>query len=327
MKSTHVGLILLLVGGGGAFASEEPCSSCHEIGHSRWAESQHGRAAEDPLYLGMREWARSEAGDQVAGLCIHCHTVAVEGSGERTSGVTCEVCHRGRAAGAGPQGWRVDRAQAVLSSGPAVAAPHPIAVSADLASGAQCLVCHAELRNPRGVPLCTTGDEWKTGSADTGCLSCHAFPGTTAEMLGDAALLEVKLQAQSALIAVTNHGAGHALPTGTPLRQVHLEVRFLDRAGEEVGGHREVFARFLADAEGNFPVPPWRAVGVHQDSRLKARERRRFELPVPEGTHEVTARLVYHRAPAKIAEKLALADEPWMAPVEMVRVSRSLRDD
>lgn len=333
MKSTTVGLILLLVGGGSALALEEPCSSCHEIGHSQWTESLHGRSAEDPLYLGMREWARSEAGDQMAGLCIHCHTVAVQGSDERTSAVTCEACHQGRPEGDGPQGWRVDRAQAVLSAAPAVAAPHPIAVSADLASGAQCLVCHAELRNPRGVPLCTTGDEWKTGSADASCLSCHmpegdhGFPGTTSEMLGRAALLEVEIQDQSARVTVINHGAGHALPTGSPLRQIHLEVRFLDRAGAEMGRHQEVFARFLADAEGNFPVPPWRAVAVHHDSRLKPQERRRFELPIPEGGHEVTARLVYYRAPAKIVEKLALTDEPLMAPVEMVRLSRSRRED
>lgn len=333
MNIVSVGLLFLLLGGGAVLASEEPCSSCHEIGHAQWTESLHGRSAEDPLYLGMRAWARSEAGDEMAGQCIHCHTVAVLGSDERTSAVTCEVCHQGWAEGDGPRGWRVDRAQAVLSAGPAIAAPHPIAVSAELASGAQCLVCHAELRNPRGVPLCTTGDEWQTGSADVSCLSCHmsegdhGFPGTTAEMLGGAARLEVEIRGETASVMVVNHGAGHALPTGSPLRQIHLEVRFLDRAGEEVSQHREVFAKFLADAEGNFPVPPWRAVGVHRDSRLKPQERRQFALPVPAGADEVTARLVYYRAPAKIVEKLALADEPLMAPVEMVRWSRDLRND
>jgi len=332
MKKTTVGLVILLLGGGAAVVADEPCSSCHEVGHVRWMESLHSRSAEDPLYLGMREWARNEAGDQVAGLCIHCHTVAVKGSDERTPSVDCAACHQGVAVGDGPQGWRVDRTQPVLSSGSSPAALHPLAVSAELASGAQCLVCHAELLNPRGVPLCTTGDEWQTASADLSCLSCHMsdaghrFPGTTSGMLEGAALLEIELHGESALVTVVNHGTGHALPTGSPLRQIHLEVRFLDRAGEEVGRHREVFARFLADAEGNFPVPPWRAVTVHRDSRLKPQERRRFELPVPESTHEVTARLVYHRAPAKIAEKLALADDPLLVPVEMVRHSKSRRD-
>jgi hypothetical protein len=66
-------------------------------------------------------------------------------------------------------------------------------------------------------------------------------------------------------------------------------------------------------------VPPWRAVAVARDSRLAPGERRAFTYPLPPGTTEVTARLVYRRAPAPILERLGIAAEGPFAPIEMAR--------
>jgi hypothetical protein len=209
-------------------------------------------------------------------------------------------------------------------------APHPVAASGLLTDGGVCLVCHAELHNPRGVPLCTTGPEAATRGPAPGCLACHGrdgdhrFPGTTAEILRSAAQLHVTTTAGAITVSVVNRGSGHALPTGSALRQVVLEVVFTDVEGTELSRHSERFARVLGDAEGNAPVPPWRAVAVARDTRLAPQERRTVTLERPAGATRVRASLVYHRAPPPLLERFGLADHELMGPVVMALAQRTL---
>ncbi len=307
-----------------------PCGQCHPVQASAWQASLHARATEDPLYLAMREWARQDGGEQVAALCVSCHSVAVQGSEARTPSVTCEVCHQGASTGPGPMGWVVDPARAIRASTDTGKAPHPVEVTEELASGEVCMACHAELHNPRGVPLCTTGPESERRSGGASCVTCHlpagdhAVPGTTREILGRAVELNIQVVAGEVRVTVLNRGAGHALPTGSALRQVVLETRFSNPQGLVLASHREVFARVLEDAEGKAPAPPWRAAAVHSDTRLMPQERRSLSYPVPEEASRVEARLSYHRAPPPLAAKLGVAELPFMAPLEIARFERSL---
>lgn len=326
--SCIVAAAALLVGATATAAP--PCSQCHQDQASAWQASLHARSTEDPLYLAMREWARSDGGEKVASLCVNCHSVPVRGTVERTPAVTCEVCHQGTAEAPGPKGWVVDPGRAVRAPTSASGAPHPVEVSPELASAQVCMPCHAELHNPRGVPLCTTGPEAERRTSGASCVTCHlpggshTVPGSTPAILAGAAQLWVQVRAGEAQVIVLNRGAGHALPTGSALRQIVLETRFLDHGGRVVASHREVFARVLEDAAGKAPAPPWRATAVHSDTRLMPQERRTFSYSPPDGAARVEARLVYHRAPAPVAEKLGVAGLPFMAPVEMARIERPL---
>ncbi len=275
----------------------------------------------------MREWARSEAGDQAAALCASCHTSEILGTSARTLSVECRVCHQGTSVAPGPKGWKVDPSSPVAAA-LHVEAPHPVRASSNLISGQMCLVCHAELHNPKGVPLCTTGPESESRRGGASCLSCHmpsrdhSFPGTTPKILAQAADLGLELSEGEARITVLNRGAGHALPTGSALRQIVLEVEVLGQNHETLTSRREVFARVLEDASGKAPVPPWRAVAVQRDTRLGPFERRVVTVPLPAGSHAVSVRLVYYRAPPAVAKRLGLADEPLLRPVEMARLER-----
>ena len=309
-----------------ALASAEPCAACHAAQHDRWQTSRHADSLGSPLYRGMREWARADAGEEVAGRCATCHSIVDPAGGGRTGAVTCEACHQ--ALITGPSVLAVDRALPVAAAR-TVEAPHPIVVDPSLASGGRCLACHAEMTTPAGVPVCTTGPEVAGRSGGPGCVTCHmpgashAFAGAVAPLLARAARLVVDRRDDEIVVSVTNSGAGHALPTGSALRTVRLEVEFRDRSGAVLGDNRNdpaaTLMRVLEDADGNAPVPPWRAAAVARDSRLSPGERRAFAYPLPAGTATVTARLVYHRAPAPILERLGIAAEGLFAPIEMAR--------
>lgn len=292
--------------------------------------SLHARSSEDPLYRGMREWARSEVGDQAAALCANCHTSEILSTSARTLSVECRVCHQGVAVAPGPKGWKVDPV-APVAAALKIEAPHPVRASADLISGQICMVCHAELRNPKGVPLCTTGPESESRKGGANCLACHmpardhSFPGTTPKLLSQAAELALDLSKSEARVTVLNRGTGHALPTGSALRQIVLEVEVLGQNHETLTSQRAIFARVLEDASGHAPVPPWRAAAVHRDTRLGPFERRVMTVELPPGAHAVSARLVYFRAPAAVAKRLGLEDESLLRPVEMARLERIIQ--
>jgi len=307
-----------------------PCATCHASEARQWRRSLHARSMEDPLYLAMRGWARADLGGQAPKMCSNCHSVALAGGAGRTPSVNCVSCHRGAGVSPGPAGWRVEPGPQVAASRPTASSPHPVVVNPRLASGELCLVCHGELHNPRGVPICTTGQEAGPPGSRPGCTTCHmpfashVFPGSSARLLSQAASLAIELNGRQAVVTVVNLGTGHALPTGSILRRVRLEVFFQDKTGQELGRRSETFARTLEDAGGHAPVPPWRAAAVHSDTRLQRGERRVFRYPIPAGARRITARLVYSRAPAKLLERLGLANAPDLQPAEMTRTTRGL---
>lgn len=315
-----------------SLAPTDPCAACHAVQLGQWQASRHADSLASPLYRGMREWARADAGDEVAGRCATCHSLADPAGGGRTGAVVCEACHQASDAGSGPASLAIDRALPVAAARN-VEAPHPLVADTALSSGGRCLACHAELKNPAGVAVCTTGPEVAGRAGGPGCVTCHMpdasheFAGATPRLLARAAQLFVDRRGGEVVVSVINRGAGHALPTGSALRAVRLDVEFRDGSGTLLGSNQAdpaaTFARVLRDAEGNVPVPPWRAAAIARDSRLSPGERRAFTYPLPRGAAAVTARLVYRRAPAPILERFGIAPEGPFAPIEMARFELS----
>jgi hypothetical protein len=306
----------------------DPCVSCHAAQHDQWRSSRHADSLGSPLYRGMRDWARADAGDEVAGRCAACHSVVDPAGGGRTGAVVCEACHQVADVGGGPSGLTIERALPVAGAR-VLEAPHPVVADPSLRASGRCLACHNELKTPAGVAVCTTGPEVSGRASGPGCVDCHmpgashTFAGAAPELLARAAQLVVDRRGAEVVITVINRGAGHALPTGSALRAVRLEVEFRDAAGGSLGGNQAdpaaTFMRVLADADGNAPVPPWRAARVARDSRLAPGERRTFAYALPPGTAAVSARLVYRRAPAPILERFGIAARGRFAPIEMAR--------
>jgi len=326
-------MIATLLIAAASLAPVEPCAACHATQHEQWRTSRHADSLGSPLYRGMREWARADAGEEVASRCATCHSLADPAGDGRTGAVVCEACHQALAGAGGSASLAIDRALPVAAAR-AVEAPHALVADPSLPAGGRCLACHAELKNPAGVPVCTTGPEVAGRAGGPGCVTCHmpdaghVFAGASPAMLRRAAQLAVDRRGGEVVVSVINRGAGHALPTGSALRAVRLEVEFRDASGAPLGGNQAdaaaSFMRVLRDAGGSSPVPPWRAAAVARDSRLAPGERREFVYAVPPGAAAVTARLVYRRAPAAILAQLGIAAEGPFAPIEMARFELSL---
>ena len=140
-------------------------------------------------------------------------------------------------------------------------------------------------------------------------------------------------------VAVTNVGAGHALPTSlTELREMWLHVRVCDASGAlifESGAlddHGELtpgslrFGSVLLDAQGRPTFKPWEGVsfGYQRVIPPKGTERERFVARLPPGAGELSieARLMYriaapHVVKAVMGEK---AFDPTLVEMTMARV-------
>lgn len=135
----------------------------------------------------------------------------------------------------------------------------------------------------------------------------------------------LSLQASARLVAgrlwvtvdITNDGAGHHVPTDSPLRNLILLVEAtnsagqpLDRrsggllpawAGEYRGQPGRLFAKTLRDQwTGEMPTAAyWRPVEVAADTRIPALATRRSSFsftPPADGSSEIHVRLLYRRA-------------------------------
>jgi hypothetical protein len=68
-----------------------------------------------------------------------------------------------------------------------------------------------------------------------------------------------------------------------------------------------VFAKVLADKDGNLNVPFWRAASIAMDTRIRPKKTRTiefvFELPDPDDEPAVEARLIYRPVNRSLAEQ------------------------
>jgi len=156
---------------------------------------------------------------------------------------------------------------------------------------------------------------------DPQSLPTHLFPGSQDEiLLQSAATLEVEAQRQGEQIivdaGVTNTGAGHHLPTDSPLRQVFLIVKAIDKdgnplqleegpslpdwAGDLKGLPGVYFAKILEQMWTN--VSPtaayWTPTKIVEDTRLPAGETMatRYIFSATDGEVAIRAELIFRRA-------------------------------
>ena len=257
-------------------------------------------------------------------------------------GVTCEYCHTLRdvsTAGANPTGVLTP---ALAKSGPIAEtrdSPHGTIYSAIHTKSLVCAPCH-EYKNAAGFPVLTTFSEWQNSVyAKQGkqCQSCHmarvsgdvvdpAVKRSSSakinlhEMPGSHSISQLTTAVRAQLSAVrdgdklkvavgiANEKAGHYLPTGSPLRQLVLELR-VDGYGGEHFREERVYARKVADGHGTQLLREhfafMKAEKVISDTRLAPAEKRQetFTFPLPAATQaQVKATFWYVYSPMARSE-------------------------
>lgn len=252
-------------------------------------------------------------------------------------GVTCDYCHSIQSVSLDGINPRAEVRFTLVKSGPlkdATSTGHGTLYSAVHTTSLACAPCH-EYKNALGFPVLTTYTEWRNSQAakeGKDCQSCHMYrvagdvvdpriqrareaqinlhqmPGShSIEQLNrtvGASLSAVREGNQLRVtVDVMNRTAGHSVPTGSPLRQLVLEVSADSYDGQHYRGER-VFRRVVADQQGNpidrEHVAMMKAARVLSDTRLASGEKRAevFMFPVPAGVQaQVKATFWYYYSP------------------------------
>jgi hypothetical protein len=325
------------------------CGECHESFESQWRGSAHARALSSP---GFRAMARGADTD----TCTPCHAPLARrvpsGHPASTEGVTCQGCHGISAVE--PSGGQVRATwelEDVRMFGPRCDLEdhhfHKMGCSPLHESSTLCASCHQlVLPAPDGgepLPVYTEFAEWQASpwaAQGVPCQGCH-MPVYRAEVAvgagvrpdvpqhtfmpedlrASAASLQARMEggcgAARLIVRVTNQGAGHAIPTGHPSRQLVLSVELRGTDGALAQREERTFGRRLVNAAGQ-EVPWFEAVRVAQDSRVHADEQRSevFAVDAP-CSGEVRLTLAERPLSPELAKRLGLA-EP--SRVELTRL-------
>lgn len=294
--------------------SAQGCHACHTEPYDGWAGSAHARGVTPALAE-----AAAEAGTPACLSCHlplqqqHPHQVTFQG-GDPTAplardnpawsptlqaeGVTCVACHVRDGAVVGPR--------------PPTHAPHTTAWSSVLSSSSMCAACHQLTWPGASAPFYDTFGEWERSAwakAGVSCQDCHMGPGAGAVRtgadhairadLGRAVSVLVDLSAPvlvrggdpvTVTLTVQNTGAGHAVPTGSPLTGLRLTAGLL--AADATDLHEVALSQTLGQTVGT--AAPW---PITDDTRIAAGDSRTytFEVQLPykaePGTWAVAVRL------------------------------------
>jgi len=299
--------------------SAEGCATCHPEIVAEWRTSIHRRAWDEPYYQVDRHF---DGDQQVCLNCHTPFAAQqrerVLGFRDRArwdpilapnpdfdpalqhEGVTCLACHLDQTDGG-----------ALLGPYGDVDAPHPTRRLAD--PNRVCFRCHV-VDNRRWdtrfrIPPCGTVAEIRAAGGPVDCVSCHmpevarpaavGGPGRTghrhtwrgghdpATVRGalNVALTEVKRPSpgeRAFAITLTNTGAAHALPTGTPDRHLTATFRLLDGAGQMMRERTHRLRRAILWRP--FIVDLW-------DTRLVRHRPRTFTFRFPTGGRDAPAAL------------------------------------
>ena len=275
-------------------------------------------------------------------LGCHAPTIAATGDYALVrkvswEGITCDYCHSiRRVIMNGPNPKAVVEYNNI-KEGPwkgVVSPAHGTAYSPVHKSSVLCATCH-QYKNSLGFPVLTTYSEWQEGpypAEHKGCQSCHMYhvEGEVVDprvkrtpnaginlhqMPGSHSLTQLNKAIRGQLfvthegnqlrveVVVTNQGAGHMVPTGSPLRKLILQVSASPFGGKPLQQER-VFTRVVADQHGKVlnreDLVFMKAAKVLSDTRLAPRETRKeiFTFKVPKGVRStVEADFYYYYSP------------------------------
>jgi len=252
-------------------------------------------------------------------------------------GVTCDYCHSIRDVTIGAQNPKAKLEFALVKSGPlkdAISGAHGTVFSEVHTNATVCAPCH-EYRNAQGFAVLTTYSEWQKSrywKEGRQCQSCHMsavagevvdpkfqrvstskinlhqMPGShSVDQLNSTIKAQIQTFRESGKIrvkvTVANTAAGHFVPTGSPLRQLVLEVRADTYNGRHLREER-IYRRVVADAQGKEIEREHqaflKAAKVVSDTRLAPDEKRveQFLFDVPQGVAaQVKATFWYYYSP------------------------------
>ncbi len=333
--------------------SARECKKCHEEIYQEWSESMHAKAWTDPYYqvdyaydgsqqvcLNCHTPLENQQENLVLGFKDKDKFKPILKPNPnfepelRNEGVTCAVCHIKDGKIAGPFGSNN--------------APYPVIADPEMSFGIKpCEKCHVVFGKRWDtfykIPPCGTVAEIKKKGQKIDCVGCHMpevirpmakgmearkgrkhlfWGGHHPEAVKNALKIEYQKEIDKDnnnikyIFTLTNIGAAHYLPTGTPDRHLTLELRLLDKDGKVIKERIYKMKRHIL----------WRPFIVDiKDTRLPYGAPRRFVLEFrPDGENppfilDVTVR--YHLLDEKQRKKIGYKNkEPIAYPIYKERI-------
>lgn len=217
-----------------------------------------------------------------------------------------------------------------------------------LRSSDACMGCHDQRNNPKGVPLCQTGNEIVASGSQVNCQGCHMGlsdgladhsmgGGHNHAMLERAVIFDLATaEADGKVTAkvLLKNLQPHSMPTGAPFRNMHLKLMAYNANGEVVWQNYEshpakedpqaYFFYGMKDDKG-MPAPPPTATKPGDDTRLKPHETRELVYEIPaEGVVLVRGELYYNLLWPELAKKFAQLPDEVKTPVLLAAAEQEI---
>jgi len=203
------------------FTTSDQCGMCHRDIYQMWRESVHGKAMDNPAFLGAYREIESGRGASSPAVCLGCHAPMANVIGDTQlkrriswEGVTCDFCHSLVDVEL-KDGIPVHRADVgSVKRGPihgAESTGHDVAQSDLFTRSIICAPCH-EYTTADGTAIMSTYSEWKSSrAAEQGqtCQVCHMT-------LVEADVVDPRIKRETG--AAVNL---HQMPGGHSLEQLH----------------------------------------------------------------------------------------------------------
>lgn len=331
--------------------SFQECVRCHAGVHAGWKLSMHSVSWVDPEV--QEVWTHLGKPDG----CKDCHLPLAEArSAPRKGvtaydltlageGVTCAVCHvrDGVVLAPHPGGSRA----------PDGKPPHPVRHEPTLGEAAFCAGCHQSQGPAKGRAVYDTFAEWQTSryaKAGVTCQTCHMptkpdvdragelskyhthhFRGSHADpMLMEA--LDVVVQGDKpvyargdtvkATVRVTNGGAGHRVPTGSPLHGVEITVGIADGRGEFLSQEQRWLRRDVKsfvpfeegedtrlDVDETLTIAYEGEIPTETDPVKSGDDEDGPLVPAPDAEYFLIVQFTYHLLPPDLVAKMEIPSE------------------
>ncbi len=329
------------------FESSIICESCHSDIYEEWKESSHAVSWEDSLY--QDSYASVQSGPSKE-ACLACHAPVALSTGDRLAmrgisreGVTCDYCHTLQSGGSpGSQGTfhsKVGREKVGrISDGRSIY--HGIKVEEDFGGARFCAACHNYV-NAYGVLIYSDYESWKSSyynQRGVDCRSCHmpetpgrasnfgngrdTVPshrfsgGGSVEMLRKACSFNASLSAGGDSVRIrtslSNRGAGHKFPGGSPLREVVVKFTGLDPSGRELFEYDSLRYGVEFEAPEGDSLDIWAARSIISDTRIDPGEKRidTTILPIVGSLDRIEVSLLLYPIPLKVVKRRGLEMKP-----------------
>lgn len=203
-----------------------------------------------------------------------------------------------------------------------------------------CFACHYSAKNSHGLEVYATGKEYDAFSGDgsgkvEGCKNCHMSSkekgyASNYAPLGEkpkermvrkhrftsvdnsnilSRYTEVTATSDETKLTITlKNNAPHKIPTGFGMREIVIEVKFLNPDNKEIAKKSFALGAKWKDKKGELTIP-YLATSLASDTRLDGKSSKSYSFDIAKGAKYAKYTIYYKLIDDEMAEKMGISDE------------------